>query len=193
MSSASEAKEPLIVLPGPWPGHPHPFKHVRVYDDGPHPAYHTCSDCPKNMLCLAGKKLFEDKDLQGRARQGETDYYTRYTICDKCFALIWFEPWYGRGEHEDTLHICYCLGKGLWARLKNALFPSAEREALGLILMAAIDKADPDLVPRFFRKDNLCRHYKGIVGDCARLYMRFLRQRAYLPDEIRAKGWTKLG
>jgi hypothetical protein len=188
MSSATEEREPLIVLPGPWPGHPHPFKHVRVYDEGPHPVYRTCADCPKNMLCLAGEKLFEDKDLQGRPRRGETDYYTRYTICDKCFALLWFEPWQTRGDLEDVLHICYCLGKGLWKRPCTELALVDEWNRLSLILRAAIGKDDPDLVKRFFRRDNLCRHYDRLVGDCARLYVRFLRQRAYAPVEVREWG-----
>jgi hypothetical protein len=190
MCSASEANEPLIVLPGPWPGHPHPFKHLRVY--GPN-IYNDCSTCPKSMLCLAGRKLFKDEELQGDPHKPGGRKYTRYSICAHCSALLWFEPWQERGIHEDTMHICYWLGLGLWERRIVAMDPSTifGKESLARILAAGIGKVDPDLVPRFFRRDNLCGQYKRIVGDCARLYHRFLRQRAYLPDEIREKGWVE--
>lgn len=175
------AGEPVIVLPGPWPGHPHPFKHVRVYDAGPHPAYKTCTDCPKSMLCMAGKQLFSNVELHGRPppKTSDSDYFYHFTICAHCDALLWFEV------GDDMLHICYALGKGMWARPDWRRMTTFGKESLSRILMAATGKSDPDLVSRFFRRDNLCKHYDRIVGDCARLYVRFLRQRAYLPDEIR--------
>lgn len=172
--SSVDVVEPLIVLPGPWPGHPHPFKRVRVYYEKPQGLTQlTCRDCPKNMLCLAGERLFAAEELQGRPTQRST----RYTICAQCSALLWYGP------GDATLHICYALGKGLWCRLGWDRMTDFGKEPLSRILMAVIGKSDPDLVTRFFRKDNLCGHYRGIVGDCGRLYKRFLQQRSYLPTE----------
>jgi hypothetical protein len=121
---------------------------------------------------MAGRKLFDETALRVRRFYGGN-----FTICDKCFALLWFE------EGGDTLHVCYQLQRGVWKRPIDVMACIDEWNRLSLILRAAISEDDPDRIRRF-RRDNLCRHYDRIVGDCARLYVRFLRQRAHFPIEV---------
>lgn len=135
------------------------------------------------MLCLAGRNLFSDNEAPRVTPRGASaNHYQRFTICPYCEALLWFN----KPLDEGTLHLCYWLTTGRWRRA--CITPDVmlfAKHSLACVLGAVTGKSDPDMVMRYFRKDNLCRHYRGVVSNCAGLYQRFFRQRNHLDKTLR--------
>ena len=160
-----------ILMPGPWPGPPQPFHAMTVFRESKGP---SCGACPKSMYCLAGKPMQFSAAL-GRA--------SPFTICRRCGAVIWYQ--------SDVIYLCYRLAAGVFARCCDPakidfLYTKGSiSHRLSYALAATIGSPDPDLVHRYFPRDDTCFRI-GQLGDCEKLYATFIKEQKHNPLHDRA-------
>lgn len=167
-----------VLMPGPWPGPPQPFHEMAVfYHQQPWAQFAaaknvsgpSCGSCPKSLFCLAGKQLFGAVALHGRP--------SGFTVCRRCGAVIWYQ--------DDVVYLCYRLMAGFHPRCDpqkvDFLYGGDQfRARLALVCAATIGEADPDLLQRFFPRDDTCYRLNEF-GDCVHLYHVFLEEQRRNP------------
>jgi hypothetical protein len=129
----------------------------------------SCGTCPKSLYCLAGKQLFGPVDLHGRP--------SGFTVCRRCAAVIWYQ--------DDVVYLCYRLAAGIFPRCNPQKVdflhqPDSFNGMLAFATAATIGEPDPDLLQRFFPRDDTCYRISDF-GDCVHLYYTFLKEQEQNP------------
>lgn len=119
----------------------------------------SCIECPKNMLCLARRRLFLPQSAG-----------VEFTVCLKCFHLMWVEP-----KVNDTLFICSQLAKGRWTRMREEDLPKYEPNAHNHLFAAVF--GDVKMTQhRSFDDGNVCKKNPG-HPNCIALYKAYANTR----------------